>query len=372
MADKKIIASGSTPADGEVVTWDAATSSWVAAPGVSGDVATSIEITRTTAVSTGANSIVIGNGAEGPQTEDIVIGPNASTASGLYKNIAIGINAKVEDRAWLSVAIGTNSSCDGYRAAPQNGGNALLAVGYRARVESVYNSASAFGADSDVLNASSGIAIGPGSLVSASNGIAIGEGSSSTGRWSIALGDDADATAEYAVAIGPEAKANRTSSIVLSALGYLYPVSPVTRNSLRVNRLHHVVELRASSTDATPVEATSDGAAAATANNAARNVVVLADGKVASFRLHMTAIQGTTNDAASYEITGAAKCISGTASIIGATTTTAYEDDAGWDCTVTTTGNRLVVTCTSDDGGAVAPTVYTTKWRGTLTLTYED
>jgi len=206
------------------------------------------------------------------------------------------------------------------------------------------------------------IGLGTASAI-ATNAIAIGRIAYASGTESIAIGDDAHAEAVDAIAIGTDAKATRTSSIVLSATGA--DSKPLTRDSTRINGLYHVVNLKASSADATPVEATSNGAAASTTDNAARNVVVLADDKVIGFTLCMTAIQATTNDAAMYEIVGAAKCIAGTASIIGTNTTVAKEDDAGWDCTVTCTSNRLVVTCTADAGGA-------STWRGTLTLTYED
>ena len=68
MADKKIIASDSTPADGEVVTWDAATSSWVAAPGGG--------LSGLTNVSTADYAGFTVDGANA----DIVIAPNGSGA----------------------------------------------------------------------------------------------------------------------------------------------------------------------------------------------------------------------------------------------------------------------------------------------------
>jgi len=384
-----------SPSDQDVLTWDDGTSTWVAQAaggGVSGDVATSIELTRTTATSTGADSIVIGNDASsGVSFGDIVIGDTADASGGTTQNTVIGRQAKAEGRAAAGVAVGALAVVDGARTSGSSGG--LVAIGYSARSDAFLGYSTALGGASDtagtqryMLSIGSGavasslgaiaiggygpdatadeaIAIGSDAQATGANAVAIGHDARSTVADAVSLGYDAEATQADAVAIGALSRASRTSSIVLNATGAAS--APLTRDSTRINELHHVVELRAAPSDGTPTEATSDGAAASTTDDEDRNVVVLADGKVVGFTLCMTAIQATTNDAAMYEIVGAAKCIAGTASIIGTNTTIAKEDDAGWDCTVTCTSNRLVVTCTADAGGA-------STWRGTLTLTYED
>jgi hypothetical protein len=345
--------SAGSPSDQDVLTWDDGTSTWVAQAAAGGG------LTGLTNVSTadyagftvdGTNDDLVlapnGDGAIRARTDGdargqyaVCLVPNASNTTQVASGgsaVAIGRSAKASGN-FGSVAVGQDTLATGLGS---------VAIGYDAEAGGGY--ATAMGRQSRADGGST---------------VALGREARSTADAAVSLGWDAEATADYAVAIGAEAKANRTSSIVLSATGA--DCEPLTRDSTRINKLHHVVELRAASPDATPAEATSDGAAASTADDAARNVVVLTDGKVASFRLHMTAIQATTNDAAVYIVTGGVKCLAGTASIIGATTTTAYEDDATWDCTVTTTGNRLVVTCTADAGGA-------STWRGTLTLTYED
>jgi len=384
-----------SPSDQDVLTWDDGTSTWVAQAaagggGYDGDVATSIELTRTTATSTGANSIVIGNGASCTQTRTIAIGTSAQTDA--MNAIAIGYVAKTEGSGASNIAIGYLARSDSQ--GNSSSGYAQIAIGYNAQADAYYTgalalgvAASATGVGSNIgrtalgkfcvvtgsgataigqhadATANEAIAIGSDAQGTAANAVAIGHDARSTVADAVSLGYDAEATQADAIAIGALSRASRTSSIVLNATGAA--AAPLTRDSTRVNKLFHVVELRAAPSDGTPTEATSDGAAASTTDDAARNVVVLADDKVVGFTLAMAAIQATTNDAAFYEIVGAAKCLSGTASIIGTNTTVAKEDDATWDCTVTCTSNRLVVTCTADAGGA-------STWRGTLTLTYED
>jgi len=344
MADKKIIASASTPSDQDVLTWDDGTSTWVAQAAGGG----------LTGISVISGSDYVGFT---PDTtgHDLILQPNQlgalrrSTGGPARGNNAVCLS--MPQVPFHSDYVASGNASIGIGTAKASGLSSV-AVGYLAQASASY-----------------GLALSTGDSV-ANRAIAIGRLAYAGGEDSIAIGDDAHAEALDAIAIGTDAKATRISSIVLSATGA--DSKPLTRDSTRINGLYHVVNLKAASTDATPVEATSDGAAASTTDNAARNVVVLANDKVASFRLHMTAIQENTNDAAVYIVTGGVKCIAGTATILGTNTTVAKEDDAGWDCTVTASGNQLVVTCTGDDGGAVSPTVYTTTWRGTLTLTYED
>jgi hypothetical protein len=386
LADVSVV----SPSDQDVLTWDDGTSTWVAQAaaggggGYDGDVATSIELTRTTAVSTGADSIVIGNDASATGFNTIVIGHDATADQS--ECVVIGGNAKSEATGYRHTVIGHGSRADSQGQVSAYG---HVAIGYGAEADAFYWNEIAIGLAADALGmglaicalavasdlgcvaighgadatADDAIAIGTDAQGTANNAVAIGHDARSTVEDAVSLGYDAEATQADAIAIGALSRASRTSSIVLNATGAA--AAPLTRDSTRINKLFHVVELRAAPSDGTPTEATSDGAAASTGDDAARNVVVLADGKVVGFTLCMTAIQATTNDAAFYEIVGAAKCLSGTASIIGTNTTIAKEDDAGWDCTVTCTSNRLVVTCTADAGGA-------STWRGTLTLTYED
>jgi len=321
-----------SPSDQDVLTWDDGTSTWVAQAaggGVSGDVSTSIELTRTTAVSTGADSIAIGNGASSSGDYSVSIGQNSEADH--YAKIGIGFAAGYSTGAsnpQYGVFIGvSSSSINGFGG--QNNGQYAVAVGNAARMFD---------------RATESVSIGRGALCWAPNTIAIGRGANAHRSGSTHLRSDTGGAA----------------------------YKNATVNSYRFRDLHHVVEMRAS-TNAT---ATSKEATATGAENPAntvtviatdtydRNVVVLADGKVVGFVLNMTAIQDTTNDAACYEIIGAAKCIGGTASIIGTNTTVAKEDDASWNCTVTCTSNRLVVTCTADASG-------TATWRGILTLTYD-
>jgi hypothetical protein len=335
--------SAGSPSDQDVLTWDDGTSTWVAQAaggGVSGDVATSIELTRTTATSTGTNSICIGNGASAIDHGDIAIGYLAhADGTGNFRDaVAIGREAEAKDRQEVSVGA--------FSGAP--------------RTNAVGRFATSIGGGAGFVNAVSGQQCGRES-------VAVGYEAERQERayYGTVLGAYSDAYAKGAVAVGLNAEAHRQASAHLrpsdTNVGY---GKNATVNSYRFRDLHHVVEMRASTTNATPTEATADQGAVVATDTHDRNVVVLADGKVAGFILNMTAIQGTTNDAACYEIVGAAKCIGGTASIIGTNTTVAKEDDATWDCTVTCTSNRLVVTCTADAGG-------TTTWRGILTLTYD-
>jgi len=341
--------SADSPTDQDVLTWDDGSSTWVAQAaggGVSGDVATSIELTRTTATSTGANSICIGNGASSLDTGDVAIGNNAVSDSGGYRAVAIGDAAEARDRVEVSIGSGAGdqrNNAVGYFATSVGGG-----AGFPSSVSGQQN-----GRES----------------------VALGYNAERVERayYGTALGAYCSVYAKGAVAVGLRAEAHRQNSAHLRPADTKAAYGKnATVNSYRFRDLHHVVEMRASTNaTATSKEATATGAESP-ANTVTviatdtydRNVVVLADDKVVGFHLRMTAIQDTTNDAASYEITGAAKCISGTASIIGVNTTTAYEDDASWDCTVTCTSNRLVVTCTADAGG-------TATWRGILTLTYD-
>jgi len=328
--------SAGSPTDQDVLTWDDGTSTWVAQ--AAGGGLTGISILS------GSDYVGFTPNTNG---HDLLLEPNdlgalrRSTLGGLRGNVAVCLS-RPTGPFYDQIASGIAS----------------IAIG---KAKASHLSSIAIGQDA-VGTANYAIGLGTASAI-ATNAIAIGRIAYASGTESIAIGDDAHAEAVDAIAIGTDAKATRTSSIVLSATGA--DSKPLTRDSTRINGLYHVVNLKASSADATPVEATSNGAAASTTDNAARNMVVLADDKVIGFTLCMTAIQATTNDAAMYEIVGAAKCIAGTASIIGTNTTVAKEDDAGWDCTVTCTSNRLVVTCTADAGGA-------STWRGTLTLTYED
>ena len=328
-----------SPSDQDVLTWDDGTSTWVAQAaggGVSGDVATSIELTRTTATSTGANSICIGNGASSLDTADIAIGNNA--ASDGPGSCAIGNSAQASNPS--EVSIGDNAADQRTNSKPDG----AVSIGYGTGF--------------------------PSSVSGQQNGrysVALGYSAERIERasYATAVGSFSQVYAKGAVAVGIRAEAHRQNSAHLrphdTAASY---GKNATVNSYRFRDLHHVVEMRASTSDATPTEATANQGAVVTTDTHDRNVVVLADGKVVGFVLNMTAIQGTTNDAACYEIVGAAKCIAGTASIIGTNTTVAKEDDATWDCTVTCTSNRLVVTCTADAGG-------TATWRGILTLTYD-
>jgi len=341
--------SASSPSDQDVLTWDDGSSTWVAQAGGGG-------LTGLTNVSTADYGGFTVDGTD----DDLVLAPNgtgairARTDGNARGNYAIclvprGLSANQVASGDRAVAIG-----DIARAS----GDESVAIG--AEAEATGNGAVSIGNDATTPLGRS-VSIGY-SSVSGQSGVVIGNNAGENRQNGIAIGVQALAE-QNSVALGSKADAARLSSVMINNSSTVR--APLTRDSMRVAVLHHVVELRASSPDATPVEATSDGAAAVTANSTGRNVVMLADGKVVGFLLSMTAIQDTTNDAAFYEIVGAAKCIAGTASIIGANSTIAKEDDAGWDCTVTTTGNRLVVTCTADAGGA-------STWRGTLTLTYED
>jgi len=339
-----------SPSDQDVLTWDDGTSTWVAQASGGG-------LTGLTNVSTADYAGFTVDGTN----DDLVLAPNGNGAVRLDaggQNRGSYAVCLVPDTLTTAYARGLRSIAIGYGAYANQSNT--TAIGYAADANGGQATGLGFNARGIGLNAT---AVGQATYAFGDNTTAIGSDAQATVEDAVALGYDAEATQADAVAIGALSRASRTSSIVLNATGAAS--APLTRDSTRINKLFHVVELRAAPTDGTPTEATSDGAAASTGNDASRNVVVLADGKVVGFTLCMTAIQATTNDAAMYEIVGAAKCLSGTASIIGANTTTAKEDDAGWDCTVTTTSNRLVVTCTADAGGA-------STWRGTLTLTYED
>jgi len=330
-----------SPSDQDVLTWDDGTSTWVAQAaggGVSGDVANSIEITRTTATSTGDESICIGNDGYTLGQRNIAIGKNAEASSNY--TLCLGYNTEAKNN--FQIAIGAAA---GKKVLGSNDGTQSIFIGSDARM-----------------------VLGVAGQSNGKEGVCFGYQTELDFRAyrAVAIGAAAQPYARGEIAIGYAARADRQESAHIRPSEAARSGKNATVNSYRFRDLHHVVEMR-TSTDAstTSREATANGSTTiVTTDTYDRNVVVLADGKVVGFHLRMTAIQGTTNDAASYEITGAAKCISGTASIIGATTTTAYEDDASWDCTVTCTSNRLVVTCTADAGG-------TATWRGILTLTYD-
>lgn len=333
--------------DNDVLAYDLGTNSW--APGSPVPVILAAHDTTTAATATGTDSLALGAGASATDIQTTAIGEGA--VAGGQQNTAIGYNANTgTDR--FNTAVGTGTVAIG---------RASTLVGYAAnqRTPGSPDHRYAVVLGSNAASNSNGVSgQGEGSLAVGYAAFTVG-----AGDYRSCFGPNAQVQGDRSLALGFAPNLARNNSIRLKADG-LYYTNNLCAYSTRIHSLTHIVQLYASTTDATPTEATSTGLAVDTGNTVTRNVVLLDNDKVGTFHLRMQGLQGTTNDAASYIVTGAVKCIAGTASIIGTTTTTAYEDDATWDCTVTTTSNRLVVTVTADAGG-------TTTWNGTLTLVYD-
>lgn len=172
----------------------------------------------------GADSVLLGVGAEASGTASVAIGASASatadhaTAMG-YGSAAAGLS---------SVAVGVDAQAPaadatavGARASGEPGATGWTAIGADAYADG--DNATAVGSEASV-NAADGTALGTRSYVGplGTNGVAIGDGAQALGSSSVAIGAGSVVAETHgsAVAIGPGAATSATGQVMLGNPSY--------------------------------------------------------------------------------------------------------------------------------------------------------
>lgn len=349
-------------------------------------------------VGTGAGTLVIGDGATGStSTSSVVIGDLAATAGGTRETV-IGFGADSFSTSGSNVVIGpiTQLTGTGTEQAVVIGSNAATAatnsvvIGRDASITSGGTASVSIGRASDA-NGLQGVAVGMLANANNTSSVAIGYSSNATGTRAISIGDST-ASGTDSVAFGVNGSASGQNSFgifsattaqdtfgfksgtVSKAFNYHFGSNSYApaANTFSIGQGDGGGDytgsdpgsvglslIYAETTDATQTTMVSSDLSAS-------DKWLLGTTHAAQFRIMVMGNEkGTSGSNACYEITGMIRNDGGTTTAYGVTTTTIYEDVAGWDVTAEAdnTNDALVVKVT----GAAATNI---SWNGRIDYNY--
>lgn len=154
-----------------------------------------------------------------------------------------------------------------------------------------------------------------------------------------------------------------TDNIVVSTAGSISLKGTAVKQPVTITSIgtatSEVYVMGIQTTDATPTDLTFDGSAAA----AAHGVPITTNSNI-MIRADVTARQSGGTNVAAYEIMAVIKDIAGTSTLASTSTTTLYEDTAGWDavCNLDDTNSQFYIRAT----GSAATTI---DWVARITTT---
>jgi hypothetical protein len=203
------------------------------------------------------------------------------------------------------------------------------------------------------------VAMGSGSYATADYAVAIGEGNRSTAIRAVTLGSQCNGTGQYSVAMGRRCTADGDysmatgrSSNALGVLGARAHASGLMSSAGDVQ--FRDVHVFAQTTDDTPTSLSAGGTGAGSTTQ-----LNVPSGSCVTFHTLVSAKRQGANENKGWMITGMAKNISGTTSLVGSPTVTVIGADgaaAAWtvDAVADNTNDCVAITVTGESGKTIA------------------
>jgi hypothetical protein len=281
-----------------------------------------------------------------------------STSTGGNKRGNAAVDWQLTRSTAAQVASGTNATIGGGDLNTASGNQSTVAGGESNTANSLYatvgggsgNTAGSrgtvVGGVSNTVSGLYAVAGGNTNTVAGTGAFSAGESNTGSGDDSFTVGKSNTADAQYSSAIG----GNATTRTLIGA----FARANGQRSALGDNQVRAVV-LRAQTTSATGVVATSNAGAAGTTNQ-----ICIPTGSALKFRAQVVLRDTATSNAGWFDVSGGMKNSAGTVSIIGTTSVSAYQGDAGLNTSTVTVSADNTNKCVQFTNGGVAAT--TINW----------